>query len=201
MEAVVLLNQRLSRKRPDRVSSWAERMNMRWEADLTLPFVRTAGDEMQALTASPTALVNIVVEAIEDGGWWTGAGIGNVEQPLGATTRDSRGEAFWLARKALEKAKAQRGKRPFALRSETPATTRDLSACLNGLAFIILRRTTRQREAATLMRQGATAMEIAERHSVTPQSVRQLLQSAGADEERELRELAERIAKRALSGK
>ena len=198
MEAVLLLDQRLSRGGRDRVDIWAERLNGQYAAQLKLPFVRTAGDEMQALTDSPTALVQIVMEVIEDGGWWVGVGIGGVERPLGATARESRGAAFWLAREALDKAKNQRATRAFVVRGESIETTRDLTACLHALGFIVLRRTRRQREVALLFRVESSIAEIAQQWSVTQQAVRRLLQAAGAEEERELRELAIGLAARAL---
>ncbi|HYM54475.1 MAG TPA: SatD family protein [Solirubrobacteraceae bacterium] len=199
MEAVMLLDQRLSRARRDRVDAWAKRLNDRYASELALAFVRTAGDEMQALTDSPTALVEIVMEAVEDGGWWVGVGLGGVERPLGATVRESRGPAFWLAREALDKAKNQRATRAFVVRGESAEATRDLTACLHALGFIVLRRTRRQRGAAVLFRDGTSIAEIADQWSVTQQAVRQLLQAAGAEEEHELRELATGLAARALA--
>jgi hypothetical protein len=198
-QAAIILDQRLSRGSPDRVDDWSERANAAWAGRLTRPFVRTAGDEMQALTDDPQALVGIVMDAVEDRGWWIGVGVGNVERPLGKTARESRGSAFWLAREALRKTKGQRATRSFVLRSERSETVDDLGACLHALAFIVLRRTRSQREVAILFRGGSNVAQIAGRRGVTPQAARQLLLAAGAEEEIELRGLAAGLAARALA--
>jgi hypothetical protein len=198
MEAVLLLDQRSSRGASDRVSLWAERLNERYSNELTLSFVRTAGDEMQGLTNSSSALIEIVLEAVEDGGWWVGIGIGPVERPLGITSRESSGEAFWLAREALERSKSQRATRPFALRAAQSVSARNLTTCLHVLTFMVLRRTTRQKEVALRAREGLSVAEIAEQWSVTEQAVRQLLLAAGVNEEQELRVLAIDVASGAL---
>jgi hypothetical protein len=198
MPAVLILDQRMSRLGRDRVETWLTQANERYSEDLTLPFVRTVGDEMQALTSSPAALVGIVQEAVRDQGWWLGVGIGEVEEPLGYNARESRGEAFWLARAALEKAKNQRAARPFVLRSHSPETLDALAACLHALAFVVLRRTDRQAEVADARRAGMSVSEIAEGRSVTVQGVYELLQAAGAEEEAELGRLAVQLAGTAL---
>jgi hypothetical protein len=154
---------------------------------------------MQALVPDAAVLVGIVMDAVEDGGWWIGVGIGSVERPLGATSRESRGAAFWLAREALNKAKSQRATRPFHLRGESVDAVKDLNAALHAIGFIVLRRTRRQREGAVQFRDGLSVRQIAHRKSVTPQAVRALLQAGGAEEELELRELAVTLAARALT--
>jgi hypothetical protein len=198
MYAVIVLDQRKSRLNQDRVETWRRAANTRYGADLALPFVRTVGDEMQALTSSPAALVGLVTEAVKDEGWWIGVGIGDIEHPLGPTARDSRGEAFWLARGALEKAKGQRAARPFVMRSRSPENIDRLVACLHALVFVILRRTKRQTEVADASRAGYGVAEIAEQRSVTVQGVYALLQAAGAEEEKELSQLAVQLAESAL---
>jgi DNA-binding NarL/FixJ family response regulator len=188
----------MSRLGRDRVEKWLARANEQYADGLTLPFVRTLGDEMQALTSSPEALVGIIREAVQDKGWWLGVGIGEVEEPLGYSSRESRGEAFWLARTALEKAKSQRAVRPFVLRSHSPETVDALAACLHALSFLVLRRTARQTEVANARRDGMSVGEIAERRSVTVQGVYELLQAAGVEEEAELGRLAVQLAGAAL---
>ncbi|HSZ14473.1 MAG TPA: SatD family protein [Solirubrobacteraceae bacterium] len=199
MEAVLLLDQRLSREASDRVDEWAKHLNEAYLGGLKLPFVRTAGDEMQALTNDPSALVGVIMEAVEDGGWWVGVGLGNVEHPLGITTRESRGTAFWLAREALDRAKARRATRPLVLRAEEPEGAKDLDASLHALGFILSRRTRRQREVAMLFRDDWKVDQIATEWAVKQQAVRQLLQAAGAEEEHEMRQLACRLAATVLA--
>jgi hypothetical protein len=199
MPAVVLLDQRMSRRDPDRVEAWRENANEKYASELTLPFVRTAGDEMQAVTSSSTALVGVIQDAVIDRGWWIGIGIGDVERPLGATSRESRGEAFWLARGALEKAKAQRASRPLVLRAQPPERLDELVACLHAYVFIVLRRTKRQAEAAEAVRAGRSVSEIAGQRSVTVQAVYEVLQAAGTEEEAELGRLAVQLASPALA--
>ena len=199
MEAVILLDQRLSRRDRDRVDDWATHLNDVYGRRLTRPFVRTAGDEMQALTKDAEAFVQIVMAVAQDGGWWAGIGIGEVERPLGVTARESRGPAFWLARDALAKAKNQRTMRSFVLFGEPAESVTNLSACMHALGFVLLRRTRRQCATADLFRGGLSVGLIAERQGVTQQAVRGLLQAAGAQEERELRALAASLASQVLA--
>jgi hypothetical protein len=197
MPAVMILDQRSSRRGRDRVKEWLTTVNADYAEALRLPFVRTAGDEMQGVVDDPEAIVAIALGAVADGGWWTGIGFGGVEIAPGANARDSRGEAFWNAREAVEAAKHQRPRRPVVVRGPTQAAE-DLNSCLAALSFIVRRRTRRQQAVAGLYGV-ATQVAIAQDLGVSQQAVSGLVDAAGVTEELELRRLAVRLAEAALA--
>ncbi len=71
-----------------------------------LGFERTAGDEIQALTTSPAAIVAAVRELSRLRVWRIGLGVGPVEYPLPTSTRQARGPVYVAARTAIERAKS-----------------------------------------------------------------------------------------------
>jgi hypothetical protein len=168
-----------------------------------LGFDRTAGDEMQALVADGEALRTVLRESIADGRWSVGVGIGPVEHPLPASVREGRGPAYWAARTALTKAKARRQGRPVAVRSaEGYGSSSDetasfsLERCLGVLAFIINRRTPKQRKAADVSyAAGYSVRSVIEQLGLSPQGAHQILNAAGIPEEKELLELAVELAR------
>lgn len=199
---VLLLDQRASRRAPDQVVSAADRLNSMLGPSLRQPFVRTAGDEMQAVLASEHGLYPVAAFALKEHEWWLGVGFGEVERPLGPTARDSRGSAFWAGRAAVgdakNKHKAPRGLAVVSGSDRWTETAQDLDAALNALGFIIDSRTARQWEAVEWSAQGLSGAATAERLGVTPQASSQLLQAAGVEEERRLKVLIEHTARRAL---
>ena len=152
---------------------------------------------MQAVINDPEAIVTIALDAVADGGWWTGIGFGDVEVPARATARESRGEALWNARDAIDAAKHQRPRRPVVARGPTQAAE-DLNSCLAALSFIIKRRTSRQQAVARLYR-SRTQAAIAEDLGISQQAVSRLLDASGVAEELELRGLAVRFGEAALA--
>jgi hypothetical protein len=202
MGIVLILDQRASRATGDRVADAAEQLNAELAEDLLLPFVRTVGDEMQAIAAKPAAVGRTFRFAREDHGWWLGIGIGAVESPLGATARDSRGPAFWAARTAIDDAKnGRKSPRGLAVAGEEGRFARiaqDLDAVLNALAFILDSRTKRQELVVERARRRLTGAAIAAELGVSPQGVSQLLRAAGLEEERRMDALAERLAEEGL---
>jgi hypothetical protein len=193
MAIVVTLDQRGSRGAGDRVAEWADSLNQLYASSLRLPFVRTAGDELQGVIAKPDALPDLVVRSVEDGGWWVGVGLGAIER-LGSTARDSQGPAFWAARQAVETAKKQSRPQPVAVVGEPVEATEALGDVLTALAFLTLRRTPEQRESVRLLRRGLKNKDIAAQLNVTPPAISQRLRGAGAEEEAGLRRLAVTVA-------
>jgi hypothetical protein len=204
MAIVLILDQRASRSSTDLVPDAAELLNDAVAQSLELPFVRTVGDEMQAVAAEGAAVHGVALFAATDRAWWLGVGIGEVERPLGATARDSRGSAFWAARTAIDTAKnkrrSPRGVAVVADGGEHERVALDLDAALNALAFILDSRTARQREAVQWAERGLAGTEIAVELGVTQQGVSQLLRAAGLEEQRRLQGLIDRAARDALAG-
>lgn len=107
---VVTADQRRSRSNPDRVpTALAELGPVR----TLLAFERTAGDEIQGLLEEAADLLTAIETLTRLGDWRIGIGIGAVEDPLPASTREARGPAYVAARAAIEE--AQRSPRGLAL--------------------------------------------------------------------------------------
>lgn len=185
---VITMDQRGSQGSPDIVEGSREAFNEPFSAGLHLPFVRTTGDEMQALVRDPRTLVEIVLRATRDDSWWVGVGLGHVERPLGETARDSRGPAFVAARRAVEAAK--RRSWGCAVAGEPEIAAARLEDCLAMLVFIRSSRSDRGWETVDLADTGMSGTEIARRLEVTKQAVSQRLRAAGHAEELRGRDLA-----------
>lgn len=191
---VLTLDQRGSRAADDLVRPWLDQLNTEFAAGLRLPFVRTAGDEMQGLFTDPHALVEVVVRAYDTAAWWIGVGFGPA-QPLGDTARDSRGPAFTHARVALDTAKT-RAWRCAAVGAPDWART----AADGTLAAILYVRGSRTQHANALVDRslaGRKQVEIARELGITPQAVSKQLKNAGLDQERLGREALATVLMRA----
>ncbi len=101
---VLTADQVNSREQPDRVPAALSALE---GLDTLLPFDRTAGDEIQALFASPFAATQAIAGLTRLGGWRVGLGIGAIDNPLPNSTRAARGPAYLAAREALQVARRQ----------------------------------------------------------------------------------------------
>jgi hypothetical protein len=185
MPAVVTLDQRSSRTQPDLVPSWVEELNREFSTDLRLPFVRTVGDELQALAGNPHVIAELVLRGVRLQEWWIGVGLGQVEEPLGASSADSRGPAFYNAREAVDTAKSSRY--GFAVVGEDGDHARKIAVSLELLAFIVQRRgseaNSKSWEAVELARKGLNPTAIGQELGISRQAAWQRLKVAGWDEE------------------
>lgn len=203
MPIVLVLDQRDSRSEKDLVQAWSRQLNRVMADQLKLCFDRTAGDEMQALIGEPEALGTIARRIAASGQWTMGVGVGAVETPLPDSVREGRGPAFWAARDAIQVAKTQRSTRPLAVKSadEHASTAEEVVAlsldrCLGALAFIVSRRTEKQREAAdTYYEADYSVRAVIDELKLSPQGAYQRLNAAGTQEEKELIELATELAR------
>lgn len=181
MPIVLTLDQKESRQNPDRIEDWQAEINARFHNHLELEFVRTAGDEMQALTADAKLVVEMVLLGIRRDAWWLGIGLGEIEHPLRETAAASRGSAFYNAREAVVEAKESRY--GFAVIGDESERANATSAALTLLANLASRRGARQWEAIDLRQRGYTQKEAAMELRISPQAVSQRLQAAGWEEE------------------
>lgn len=161
---------------------------------LALPFERTAGDEIQTLTATPEAVVTIILELTRLGGWRIGCGIGTVEQPLPASTREARGAAYLSAREAIET--AHRSPSGLAVKAEFDVS--DVESALWLLRSVAGRRTDEGWALADLLGQGLTQAEIADRLQISRSAVSQRASRASIIEVNAGQRLATRLLRRAL---
>ena len=119
-----------------------------------LPLERTVGDEVQMVLADPRSTLQIVLELLRVGGWWIGLGIGPVDLPLPAHSREASGPAFVRARAAVERAKSKTTSVPLAVVGSEQAgeRTADVEALLRLLGAIVDRRTPQGWEVVDLLR-------------------------------------------------
>ncbi|HEX8744977.1 MAG TPA: hypothetical protein VF712_17765 [Thermoleophilaceae bacterium] len=185
---VLTMDQRGSRRTPDKVAEWQDSLNDSFASGLRLPFARTTGDEMQALVSDGRTLADIVLRATREDEWWVGVGLGAVERPIGETARESRGEAFVSARAAVDAAK--RRSWGCAVQGDPQELAARLEDCFAMLVFIRRMRSPRGWETADLAASGLSGTEIARRLRISKQAVSQRLRAAGYAEETRGRELA-----------
>ncbi|NLT54518.1 MAG: hypothetical protein GXX79_08100 [Actinomycetales bacterium] len=195
MPIILTVDQRRSRRRPDRVPEAIARLQ---GVSPRRRFERTAGDEFQGVLDDPTTVVDTVLRLVRDGWWSVGVGIGPVEEPLPSSTRAGRGPGFLLAREAVEAAK--RRPQRLAVRSPVRALAHDAEAMLTLLAAIVQRRSGAGWQAVDLLAHGLTIAQAAERLGVTRQAIGQRLGAALWQQEQEARPVAARLITRALDG-
>lgn len=138
---------------------------------LALAADRTAGDEVQALTADPRTALELALALARTGSWSIGLGLGEVRTPLPASTRAATGEALIAARQAVETAK----RRPLRIAVDAGgAPTRPDAATLQAMLELLVqlreRRSPEGWELFDLLEQGLTQLEAARRLGITPQA-------------------------------
>lgn len=199
MLAVITIDQRSSRQAPESwAEGWASRLNQEYADELVRRFTPTVGDEIQGVTGTSHAVVEILLGGIRASRWWLGVGIGSVETPLQKTAARSRGPAFYNAREAVESAK--KSHHGFSVRTEDPRLGSDIQTVLELLAFLIRRRgqDAGRWQAVEMARAGASTVEVGRALKITQQAASKRLLNAGVHEEIEGRRLVERMISRAL---
>jgi hypothetical protein len=190
---VLTVDQRASRRGPDRVADTLKRLNA--TVPTVLGFERTAGDEFQGVVDEAEVVVDVVLQLVRDGGWSIGVGAGPVQMPLPESTRAATGPAFLSARRAVDAAK-QRPAR-LAVRGTVPVDAGDAQAVLSALAVVVERRSEQAWEAMALVEAGRTQAEAATALGISRQAVGQRLAAGQWELERDLRPTAARLLTRA----
>lgn len=193
MPYVLTVDQRASRRSPDRVADALRRFD--GAVPVLLPFERTAGDEFQGVLTEPDAVVDVIVDLLREGAWSVGVGAGPVQTPLPASTRAAAGPAFLSARRAVDAAK-QRPAR-LAVRGAVAVDAGDAQAVLSALAVVVERRSDPAWEAIGLVEAGRTQAEAAAELGISRQAIGQRLAAGLWELERELRPTAARLLARA----
>jgi hypothetical protein len=193
MPFVLTVDQRASRREPDRVADALDLLND--GVPTVLPFERTAGDEFQGVLDGADAVVDVAMRLVRLGGWSIGIGAGPVHTPLPPSTRAGAGPAFLSARRAVDAAK-QRPAR-LAVRGAVPTDAGDAQAVLTALAVVVERRSDQAWEAIELVAGGRTQSDAAGRLGISRQAVGQRLAAGLWELERELRPTAARLLVRA----
>lgn len=192
---VLTVDQRGSTGRPDRVPEVLARLDeMLAGRGVVVPFARTVGDEVQGVLDDPEAVVEVVLDLLRDGGWSLGLGVGPVDEPLPAVSREASGTAFVRAREAVEQAKSRAATATVAVRGEPAARAAEVEALLRLLAAVVDRRTAPGWEAVdALARVGGTQKDVARALGVSEQAVSQRLRTALWPEEAAARPVVARL--------
>ena len=194
---VITADQKASRKRGDAVPSLLEAVAS-WSAardpdPFVLPLARTVGDEVQGVLADPAQVVGFGLLLQRLGGWSVGIGAGPVHEPLAVSAAASSGDAFVLAREAVERARSRRVNVPLAVGGSDPQAADDAEALLQLLAVLVQRRSDAGWEVVDLLDEVDTQREVADRLGITAQAVSQRLDASLWEEERRLHPLAARL--------
>jgi hypothetical protein len=201
MRVVVLtVDQRGSTKRSatDRIPETLSGLAGLADVALERPFERTAGDEFQGVITDPASLALVLERLLREETWNIGVGVGEVDEPIPASTRAGRGPAYVHAREAVTAAKSSSWHVRVA--GDDPQV-RLLETALWLWAAVLARRTTRGWEVADLVDTGLRYDEIAERLGITQSAVSQRAQAAGIVEGLRARELVAALASAQLQAK
>jgi hypothetical protein len=182
-----------SRHHADAVGGALARLEDRYGTILPLPPERTAGDELQLVTASADVALSIVLDLTRVGDWSVGLGIGRAT--LGAHVRASTGDAFVAARRAVERAKKKPSR--TAIDSEPPTTdAQDLDALLDLLLLTRGRRSDEGWELADLLDRGLSQAAAAATLGISPQAASDRAQAAALKQDRAATEAIGRLLAR-----
>jgi len=194
---VMTADQKASRSRGDAVPGLLDAVaewRGRQSADpFVLPVERTVGDEVQGVLADPHAVVGLVLLLQRLGGWSVGVGAGPVVEPLAESAPASAGEAFILARAAVERARGRSVSVPLAVDGVATGAAEEAEALLQLLAAVVRRRSDAGWEVVDLLAEGGTQRAAAERLGISAQAVSQRLDAALWQEEVRLHPLAARL--------
>ncbi len=188
---VLTIDQRSSRTRPDLVPDLLDQLH---DIAMTLPFVRTVGDEIQGVTDDPHSVLDACSIAMRDQNWSVGIGVGEVESPLPTDPRQGRGPAFLSARDAVEQAK----KLSVPLQVLGDGTS-DVAAMLRLLGLLWIRRSERGWEAieavthAQLHNRGSVRKAAAKDLGITEQALSERLRTAAWQVEEDALPLAAKL--------
>lgn len=202
--AVVTADQRNSRRAADRVPAALAALDTAAADRLALPFERTVGDEIQALTRDPGAVVDIVLTLTRLDDWHVGIGLGPVDHPLPVSTREARGPAYLAARTAVDEARIA----PSNLRLVAAETVgagpygetaaRRAEAALVMLRALVARRTAEGWEVIDMLDATGSGKLAAQRLGVSPSAVSQRAARAARAESRLGAELARSLLAEAM---
>ncbi|WP_026874765.1 hypothetical protein [Jiangella gansuensis] len=189
MVYVLTVDQRGSRRSRDLVEDALSTLKQLVHEPL-LSFERTAGDEFQGVLEEPEAVVDAALLLVRLDAWSVGIGAGPIDEPLPASTRSARGQAFLNARSALDAAKQRPHHVAVVGMNEAAA---DTDAVLTLLAAVVGRRSPAGWAAVDLVEAGHTFGEAAQILGISRQAVGQRLAVALWQQERDTRPVVARL--------
>lgn len=164
MVFAITADQVSSRRSADLVAETLERLNSR--GDLLLPAERTAGDELQLLTAEAGVALDIVLQLSRAERWSIGCGIGEVLLPASGSVREATGSALVAAREAVDRAK----RKPTRFALAGPAESQHVGALVELLLTLRAKRTAEGWELADLLATGMTQAAAASALGISAQA-------------------------------
>lgn len=171
---VLTADQRDSRRLGDMVPGTLQALR---RIPTVLPFERTVGDEIQGVLDSSESVLQSAMLLYSQGSWHVGIGAGTVNIPLGASARESRGQAFLLAREAVEQAKSQVPS--LVVEGANSSVATDANALWRLLATIWERRSGPGWEAVFAVVQSESTQKVAaEKLGITQQALSARLRSS-----------------------
>lgn len=175
--AVLTVDQRGSQYGPDLVPQALALLNNDRNGPVERIFERTAGDEIQGLLSDGRAIVTRLELLLRSDAWNIGLGLGPIELPLPDSTRAGRGEAFVLARTAVNRAKQQPSR--ISIVGTDAYAAEQIETVVWLWAGVLARRSSRGWEVADLLAEGLTHAEAATRLGISQSAVSQRAQAAG----------------------
>jgi len=167
---VIIADQIGSSTDRDRVAGALAELTVRFGAHYPLAPERTAGDELQAITADAATALETVLMLLRGPHWRAGLGVGAVRMPLPGSIREASGPAFADARAGVEQA-ARRPTR-FAIVASSGGAPRGEQS--RALIDLLLTHRARWSPAGwqlhDLLESGLTQAEAATQLGVTPQA-------------------------------
>ena len=145
---------------------------------LLLPPDRTAGDELQLVTADAATALQAVLHLTRGERWSVGLAVGEVRHPLPQATRALAGSALELARTAVDAAKKRSLRFALEIEAGRHPDTPTLQPLIELLLALRARRTPEGWQLAELLDTGITQAQAATRLGITPQAVSLRAQSA-----------------------
>lgn len=177
--AVVTADQRNSRHSDDLVPAALAALESAVGDRFALAFERTAGDELQGLTADPGAVVDAVLALTRLPQWHIGIGLGDVELPVPASTREARGTAYLAARTAVEQARSAPSHLQLVAAESVSArpygedVVQRAAAALVMLRALVSRRTPEGWEIMDVLDDAGSGRAAAQRLGISPSAVSQ----------------------------
>lgn len=180
---VLTVDQIGSRTSPDLVAEVTTELRGRFGNDLVLGPDRTAGDEFEVVIDHAAATLQVALHLLRVRTWSVGLGIGPVDTPLPATAREAAGDAFVLARDAVDRAKRRPHRFALAAVPGGVLPGDDVEALVELLLAVRDRRSAEGWEVVDLMEAEGSQVAVAARLGVTPQAVSLRARVAGLREE------------------
>jgi hypothetical protein len=180
---VLTVDQIGSRSSPDLVAGVGADLRGRFGDALLLGPDRTAGDEFETVTEQAGTALGVALHLARLRTWSVGLGVGAVDVPLPATAREAGGDAFVLARSAVDRAKRRPHRFALAARDHGALPAGDVEALVELLLAVRERRTGEGWEVADLLATEGSQVAVARRLGVTPQAVSLRARAAGLREE------------------